>query len=389
MALKSVPVNPSALGGGVPDRVSRSGVQPRGDEHSESLPCLYSNNSIENSEKDASHRVEQIQALCGILSPYHRKQADRLYSNVERFITKVCPSKGHVAFFTLTFPDKVYDFREVQRRWNSLNNNYLRNHPEFGHWLSVKEQHKDGSWHLHVLIEVSQDIREGFDFEVYGKWLEDYRKTKRRKRLRTGGSYLRNLWQDLRENLQKYRFGRSELVPIRSNEQAMARYVGKYVSKHIGQREAESKGVRIVSYSQGWAKHSMNMAWHTPKAQEWRRKVSLFAQLHGCTELYQLADKLGSDWAYKYTQEIYDIESILEENGGICSTPHQDATIQRIPYRQQGRWERQKKQLTTHIHTKNRLERSKNKNRIQIDLQRYCKIVEWVYDPEQKQEVPF
>lgn len=389
MAPKEVPVN-TLLSGGVPGRVRRPGVQLGGDERSESLPCLYSNNAIETPRTDyTAHEVEQIQALCGILAPYARKQAHTLFSNVERFITRIAPTKGHVAFFTLTFPDKVFDYKEVRRRWNSLNNNYLRNHSEFGEWISVKEQHKDGSWHLHVLIEVSQDIRDGFDFDVYSQWLNDFRKTKRRKRLQTGSNYLRNLWQDLRENLHKYRFGRSELVPIRSNAEAMARYVGKYISKHIGQRDESSKGVRLVSYSQGWAKNSIKMAWHTEGAQEWRRKLGLFAQMMGCSELYQLTDKLGSDWAYRYTQEIFDIDRTLDENGGLCAPAHQDATLNRIPRRQKNRWNHQKQTLTTHSHSKSQRERSKIKNRIRSQLEEWLELVEWIYDPQQKQEVPF
>ena len=44
-------------------------------------------------------------------------------------------------------------------------------------------------------------------------------------------------------------FGRHELIPVRSTEDGIARYVGGYVSKWVNNRREENKGLRFVRYS--------------------------------------------------------------------------------------------------------------------------------------------
>ena len=53
---------------------------PEGGGRSPALPCLYSNNSIGDTADD--HRKDQILALCGLLSPYQKRQAHTLFLNV-------------------------------------------------------------------------------------------------------------------------------------------------------------------------------------------------------------------------------------------------------------------------------------------------------------------
>jgi hypothetical protein len=38
---------------------------------------------------------------------------------------------------------------------------------------------------------------------------------------------------------------------VKSNEDGLSKYVGKYIAKHVGQREDRDKGVRLVRYSKG------------------------------------------------------------------------------------------------------------------------------------------
>lgn len=357
---------------------------------SATLPCLYSNNSIGTVESSSlGEENEAVRSLVSLLSPYSKKQAHTLYSNVERFVSVVAKSQNHVAFFTLTFPDKVYDHKEASKRWNSLNSNYLKKHSEFGHWLRVSEQHLDGSWHFHCLVECDQDIKSDFDFDVYQKWLDDYRRTGKRKRLNTGSAYLRGLWFDLRENLKTYGFGRSELVPIRSNAEAMGRYVGKYISKHMGQRQESSRGVRLVSYSRGWSKNSVKMVWLSDNTREWRRKVRLFAEYHGCSELYQLSAKLGPTWAYKFIEDIYNIDEILINGGGAIMKPYSEQCEKTIRDRKRQRENRIFKNLETH----RKVIDHKAKCRVKLSAERYAlKILPLpctYYGTHLPSEVPF
>lgn len=281
------------------------------------LPCLYSNNSTENKTPSDENATDCLLALGSLLTAHHKRQAQTLFLNTARIIENAA-SIGHIGFLTLTFPDNVTDHREAYKRFRSFNTHFLAPHYDFVDWLCVKERQKRGSWHYHLVVSLSDDIREGVDFDQLEKG--DYS---------SAGPKLRDLWQQLREALPKYGFGRSELLPIRSNAQAMGRYIGKYISKHIGGREDRDKGVRLVNYSRGWVKNSVRFSWHTKNAAEWRRKLSLFAQYMGCSELYQLSELLGSGWAYRYVQDIMDIDFTLLEGGGVLQPEYRSIILAR------------------------------------------------------------
>ena len=272
---------------------SLPGVSPGGGA---SLPCLYSNISIENENQEA------LKGLISLLSPYWKKAAQTLYLNVERLI-KEAESLGHVGFLTLTFKDNVTDNKEASSRLNSLNSNFLNKDPRFKTKIITKEPQKRGAWHYHILIILSEDIRDGFDFEAIAKG--DYR---------SANQYLRDLWKDIRCACERYGFGRSELMPVKSNATAMGRYIGKYISKGLESRNEDHKGVRLVNYSKGWTRNSAKFAWNTTNSAEWRRKVEYFARLHGCTEMYQLTEKLGPGWCHRYLDEIVGIYEKLYDH---------------------------------------------------------------------------
>lgn len=270
-----------------------------------SLPCLYSNNCTEESKSSSEN-------LCNLLSPYHRKAAHTLAENVAALVRTV--GLERIGFLTLTFSDNVTDHREALKRFRSMNSHYLAPHLYFGAWLCVKERQRRGAWHYHLLIDSGGDIRTGIVWEeikigVY----------------RSANDHLRGLWGDLRVNLRKYGFGRSELLPIRENGEAMAKYVGKYVSKHVGSRKEEDKGVRTVSYSQSWPRSNSNFQWHTSNSWSWRRNVAAFAEYFGCGSLTALKERFGPRWAYHYADVIIgnDWPERLAEKEKKC--PDQEA----------------------------------------------------------------
>lgn len=277
-----------------------------------SLPCLYTNNSIQDAEKDCQdkERAAVVKSLISTLSPYYRKSAFTLKNNVERLI-HLAQSPGHVGFLTLTFPDNVTDHREAYRRFRSFNSNFLAPYPNVSEWISTKERQARGAWHYHLAIQTTEDIRQGFDWAEYGQWLDDYKQGKVR-RLKTGNEALRCLWRDFKAAQKEYGLGRSELLPIRTNEEGLARYLGKYISKHIGQRKPEDKGVRLVNSSRGWVKNNSRFGWNTPEAKEWRRKLKIFAHLHGCLSIEDLSFRLGKNWVYQYWHHIAGADKLLE-----------------------------------------------------------------------------
>lgn len=269
------------------------------------LLYLYSNNSTESDKK----ALECVEAVCSTLSPYWKKSAHNLYSNVSRLIS-LAPAESFVGFLTLTFSDNVISSVEAQARFNSFNSHFLKKYSHVKDWISVKERQGRGSWHFHLLIVLDVDIQSGLNFEEIKNGVYS-----------SANNDLRGIWRDLREACATYNFGRSELLPIKSNQEAMSRYLGKYISKHLENRENQDKGVRLVNYSQGWIKNSIRFSWFTENSMEWRRKLALFAEYNGCTELYQLSDKLGSGWAYRFIEDIFKIDDIVLQSENI-PIPH-------------------------------------------------------------------
>ena len=232
--------------------------------------------------------------------PYHQKAAFALGENVHRF----CSLYGveNCGFLTLTFPDNVTDHREASRRFNNMNRRYLSTF--YGEWIWARERQKRGAWHYHLVVQCRGDIRTGFDWDEYRQWITDYSQGKRR-RLRTGNAFLRSLWEMNNRAFPSYGFGRVELLPIRSTVDAVASYVGKYISKQIGQRPEEDKGVRLTAHSAGFVAGSPKFSWNTEGAKQWRHNLALFA-IHacGCTDHDEFLERAPRRWAYRFRKDI-------------------------------------------------------------------------------------
>ncbi len=284
-------------------------AQAAGASGADSLPCLYSSNSNENSEethtepaktKDEKRVDKDLNKLC----PYHKKQAEVLFRNTKAFIDKY--GLENVGFLTLTFRDNVRDNKEAGRRFDSMNTAFLSKH--FGGWMLVKERQKRGAWHYHLLVDCKIDIRTGIDFNAINS--SDYS---------SASAGLRRLWSLLRKELPKYNFGRAELLPVRSNSEGLARYVGKYIAKHVGGRIDEDKGVRLFSCSKGFKSANTCFIWHSVGSWLWRQKVKAWAKDKGILHYEDIKDweyrqtnvvgnvvkiKLGKNWAWKYAGQI-------------------------------------------------------------------------------------
>ena len=163
-----------------------------------------------------------------------------------------------------------------------------------------------------MLIDCLDDISTGFNWDEYTKWISDYTSGLKR-RLKTGNSHLRYLWSLNRRAMESYGFGRTELLPIRSSKEAIALYVGKYISKQIGQRAEKDKGVRLVSSSAGFLSSSPKFAWNTPGGKRWREDVFLFANLFCCCSSYEeFVAIAGPKWAFLAKESILGIRDSLK-----------------------------------------------------------------------------
>jgi len=231
------------------------------------------------------------------LASNHRKSAYALKATVESLVETYGIER--VGFLTLTFADHVLEPSEAQRRWHSLATHVL-NHRYNGRFVRVFERQKSGRIHYHVLVVVADDIRSGFSFEQAMNGV-----------YKSAGPALRREWAFWRTTAPKYGFGRTELMPIRSCTAAISEYVGKYIAKHIGNREERDKGVRLVSTGKGLRNvTNTRFAWATSGAGNWRRKLGWLALRLGYTSAnYQakFIEDFGSSWAYHLSKWVMQI----------------------------------------------------------------------------------
>jgi len=273
------------------------------DSGASALPCLNSNISTENpppGTPGAAGAGEQAMAAAPPrLSTQHRKTAFVLQESVSLMIQK--HGIENVGFLTLTFAQHITCPREAQRRLNSLLSHVIV--PRYGDYLGVVERQKSGRLHYHLLVHVGSDIRSGVDFAALAD--RDYR---------SAGPALRSEWAFWRKTARSYGFGRTELLPVRTSLQAMAKYLGKYIAKHIEVRQADDKGVRLVRYGRGVRAGTTRFQFQSDGSREWRRKVATFAAIvqaqHPETPITQLSDLslvLGKRWAYRHREYILNI----------------------------------------------------------------------------------
>jgi hypothetical protein len=194
----------------------------------------------------------------------------------------------------------------------------------YGGFIVVFERMKSSRIHFHLLVDVGEDIRTGFDFEAKARadnyqrmmWAgEDDREHLLARRQRNTAVYgasanaaLRGNWAFLRVATKAYGFGRVELMPVRSSAEAVGKYVGKYISKHIEVRKLEDKGVRLVRYSGRTMKTSTRFGWNGPKAKAWRRIVGEIAECLGVDGVEEFREWFGQRWAYSVMRLIMSAE---------------------------------------------------------------------------------
>lgn len=273
MSRVDAPGAPSALADGAP-----------------ALPCLNSNIS------NGPTLPEALERGLRRLSTSHRKTAFALAFNVARLCAKYGIER--IGFLTLTFADHVTCAKEAGKRFNSLRTGVLAE--RYVESICVLERMKSGRIHFHLLVVLPHDIRTGFDFEqaANGEYT-------------SANPQLRAEWSFWRATAKRYGFGRTELLPVKSNEEGLSKYVGKYIAKHIGARENRDKGVRLVRYSRDAKPCGTAFAFVSPRGKLWRVQVAEFAKRNGCVDLAAVKAKFGPKWAHVMRRDIMAIEPPL------------------------------------------------------------------------------
>jgi len=217
-------------------------------------------------------------------------------------------------FLTLTFADHVLEPKEAQRRLNSLATHVLR--PRYGEAIRVYERQKSGRIHYHLLVNVGADIRTGFDFGAIKR--QDYR---------SASPALRAEWAFWRRTAKLYGFGRTELLPVISSAVAVARYVGKYISKHLDVREERDLGVRLVSYI-GPRVATVKFAW-AQGGQAWRAGLeALVRDLAAAGQIDEpsmeaMRRQYGGRWAWEW-------KDIIERRGNVEYSVPRETTVEDV-----------------------------------------------------------
>jgi hypothetical protein len=224
-----------------------------------------------------------------MLTSGHRRTAFALAENIRMLAARFGVER--LGFLTLTFRDHVTDIREAQRRFNSLRTHVLSE--RYAASIAVPERMLTKRVHFHLIVVCPADIRTGVDFKAIAAG--DYR---------SAGSWLRSEWAFWRRTAPKFGFGRTELLPVRSTTEGIAKYVGKYVAKHIDQRLPEDKGARLVRYTASARQVGTRFAWAGVRPWLWRQKLARFAADHGCRDLDDMRGKFGRRWAYRLSEHI-------------------------------------------------------------------------------------
>ena len=277
------------------------------------LPCLISHISTEN---PCNGVTPQLQCNDKVFTTGRKRSAFILAESVELMANKF--GLGCLGFLTLTFSDHVLCAHEAQRRLNSLISNVIK--VRYVDYVGVLERQKSGRIHYHLLVNTGKDIRDGFNFDAVGH--RDYR---------SANEHLRGEWAFWRSTARKYRFGRTELLPIRSTTYAIKFYVGKYISKSFyADTDNRDKGVRLVRYSRGARAGTTRFTFTTNKSAMWREAVGFFAELVSdylkqelpenvfgppvevpIKNVQDLSEILGPRWAYEHREFILGISEIF------------------------------------------------------------------------------
>ncbi len=221
------------------------------------------------------------------------------------------PGSGRGSQATQELRELAKDLDFVQNRWHSLNSNIINK--RYADWICIPEPHRDGVWHLHVVVVTKMDIRTGTDIETLTNYKLPYWMRR--------GKHLRNEalaaeWQALRQIACKYRFGRIELLPIKKTGEALARYLAGYLSKayrlippqkrhqpesdeEVEEKTPQPKRYRLIRFSRGVSRlFSIRFSVRSLGNLIYRTRLKMAAFMLHFENYSDFADYFGPRWNY-------------------------------------------------------------------------------------------
>jgi hypothetical protein len=167
----------------------------------------------------AAHPRLPCQESSSLNGRTNRKRLFAAQENMRGYVRRV--GEDRIGVLTLTTADECRSLREFQRRWNSLMTNFVRRLWKSGVWVRERQM-RTGNWHGHALVDVGFEIRPEFPFEEVAN--SNYRNVDDR---------VRDLWKQMREKAPRFGFGRTELLPIKSNSEWAIKYLTGYLGKAL------------------------------------------------------------------------------------------------------------------------------------------------------------
>jgi hypothetical protein len=234
--------------------------------------------------------------------------------NLKKFFTS-----GPINLFAIidmTFPDRP-SAAEASKRFHSFWTNILS--PHFDQYIRILEGHTDGSPHYHIAARTrGLDIRSGFNFQLHEELkkisarsdIPASEKQKLRNQLRRflgdlgRSEALIEIHRAVETSRRSYGVGRTQIAPVRTNPEAVSRYLAKNLLKETV-LNLDGRKNRIVTYSRGFQKAaSARFNFNSGGSRLWRQKVKAFAAFHGCSDSNQLKEKFGPRWAWTCREAI-------------------------------------------------------------------------------------
>lgn len=235
------------------------------------LPSLKKDNCIRNGRHRAAFVAEE---------------------NIRLYIWK--RGQQNVGFLTVTTPSECLEPSEFQEKWHSYLSNVVRK--TFATGMCVRErQPRSGNWHAHAVVDVGWDIRTEFPFDQVA-----------RKFYANVDPRLRKLWRHLRETAPNYGFGRIELLPLKHDGRACARYVTSYLSntftseKPIGQERC-----RLFSV---WGKTRFVFSRFTfVSSRIIQKRKQWLAEMLELPDETHLSESLGLHWWFHFGKALCEV----------------------------------------------------------------------------------
>jgi len=214
-----------------------------------------------------------------------------------------------MGFVTLTFAEHITDRMEASKRFHNMSRRVLQSME--WEYVTIPERQNNGRFHFHLPVAFDQDVRSGFDFAAYhrakaAKAAGDWAEFRRQQGIyhRSANGNLRGIWRLFRgERVTRHGFGRCETLPIISNAEGMARYVGTYVTSAGVNRWAGDKRLRTVRYAMHQRAASCHWAWADGHGVRWRRGMQVMSQIL----LWDYEDykkNCGKRWAWRLRKTI-------------------------------------------------------------------------------------